>query len=78
MCFVEKGKPWQFKEFPFKGADKGDTVETFSNIFGAFFHYKDEKVSCWRNWRDGGRHRSGCTRGGIVSCLHQLSWSVQS
>lgn len=39
-----QGKPWQFKEFPFKGAEKGDMVETFSNIFGAFFHYKDEKV----------------------------------
>lgn len=42
--WVRQGKPWQFKEFPFKGADKGDMVETFSNIFGAFFHYKDEKV----------------------------------
>lgn len=41
-----QGKPWQFKEFTqFKGADKGDMVETFSNIFGAFFHYKDEQVS---------------------------------
>lgn len=43
-CDVVQGKPWQFKEFPYKGADKGDMVETFSNIFGAFFHYKDEKV----------------------------------
>lgn len=44
-----QGKPWQFKDFPFKGADKGDMVETFSNIFGAFFHYKDEKV-CVHAW----------------------------
>jgi hypothetical protein len=44
--FCCQGKPWQFKEFTqFKGADKGDMVETFSNIFGAFFHYKDEQVS---------------------------------
>ncbi len=49
-CF--QGKPWQFKEFPFKGADKGDLVETFSNIFGAYFHYKDEKV-CNHSTRKG-------------------------
>lgn len=40
-----QGKAWQFKDFPFKGAAKGDLVETFSNIFGAFFHYRDDAVS---------------------------------
>jgi hypothetical protein len=41
---VLQGKAWQFKEFPFKGAAQGDMVDTFSNIFGAFFYYKDDKV----------------------------------
>jgi hypothetical protein len=53
LCFLcEQGKPWQFKEFPYKGADKGNMVETFSNIFGAFFHYKDEKVRGLDSWCD--------------------------
>lgn len=39
-----QGKAWQFKEFPFRGAAQGDMVDTFSNIFGAFFYYKDDKV----------------------------------
>lgn len=43
-CHCLQGKPWQFKEFPFKGADKGDMVDTFSNIFGAYFHYKGDAV----------------------------------
>ena len=41
---VFQGKAWQFKDFPYKGAAKGDLVETFSNIFGAYFHYKDDAV----------------------------------
>jgi hypothetical protein len=40
-----QGKAWQFKEFPFKGADKGDVRETFTQLFGAYFYYSDEKVS---------------------------------
>lgn len=47
---TNQGKPWQFKDFPFKGAAKGDMVDTFSNVFGAFFHYKDEAVSCCLLW----------------------------
>jgi hypothetical protein len=39
-----QGKAWQFKEFPFKGADKGDVRETFTQLFGAYFYYSDEKV----------------------------------
>jgi hypothetical protein len=46
-----QGKAWQFKGFPFKGADKGEMMETFSQLFGAFFYYSDEQVgarcSCW-------------------------------
>lgn len=42
-----QGKAWQFKDFPFKGADKGDVRETLSQLFGAYFYYSDEKVSNW-------------------------------
>lgn len=40
----KQGKPWQFKAFPFKGAAKGDMVDTFNHVFGAFLHYSDEEV----------------------------------
>jgi hypothetical protein len=39
-----QGKAWQFKDFPFKGANKGDLMETFDAVFGAYFHYSDEKA----------------------------------
>lgn len=39
-----QGKAWQFKGFPFSGADKGELVDTFSSLFGAYFHYSDEAV----------------------------------
>jgi parafibromin len=48
MCrcvLLLQGKAWQFKDFPFKGADKGDVRETFSQLFGAYFYYSDEKVN---------------------------------
>jgi hypothetical protein len=41
---VLQGKPWQFKDFPYRGADKGELVDTFAHHLGVFFYYKDEKV----------------------------------
>eukprot|EP00775_Hariotina_reticulata_P004479 gene4479-4733_t len=38
------GKAWQFKGFPYKGADKGEMMETFSQLLGVYFHYSDEQV----------------------------------
>jgi hypothetical protein len=45
VIFCLQGKAWQFKDFPFKGVEKGDLVDTFSKIMGAYFYYSDEKVS---------------------------------
>lgn len=44
-CHLLQGKPWQFKDFPYKGAAKGDLMDTFTHLFGAYFHYADEPVS---------------------------------
>eukprot|EP00879_Flechtneria_rotunda_P013823 GHRR01014436.1.p1 GENE.GHRR01014436.1~~GHRR01014436.1.p1 ORF type:complete len:271 (+),score=80.02 GHRR01014436.1:955-1767(+) len=44
VAVIAQGKAWQFKGFPFKGADKGELMETFTHLFGAYFHYNDEPV----------------------------------
>lgn len=44
VAVIVQGKAWQFKDFPFKGADKGELRETFTQLFGAYFYYSDEKV----------------------------------
>ncbi|KAF8059437.1 CDC73 [Scenedesmus sp. PABB004] len=44
VAVILQGKAWQLKEFPFRGAERGELMETFSNLFGAFLHYSDEKV----------------------------------
>jgi parafibromin len=38
------GKPWQFKSWPFPGAQKGDLVEAFQKVCGVYFHYADEPI----------------------------------
>eukprot|EP00892_Ulva_mutabilis_P009876 jgi/Ulvmu1/7260/UM035_0047.1 len=39
-----QGKRWQFKEYPFKGAESGDLVELFTSICGFYFYYRGETV----------------------------------
>ncbi|KAK9838857.1 hypothetical protein WJX74_004666 [Apatococcus lobatus] len=41
--FVQ-GKKWQFKGWPFKGAEQGDLVDTFSRILGIHLFFHDEQV----------------------------------
>ena len=36
------GKEWQFKDWPFKGADEGDLVETFQKVRGFYAQYDTE------------------------------------
>ena len=36
------GKAWQFKDWPFKGADEGDLVETFAKVRGFYAQYDTE------------------------------------
>lgn len=36
------GKAWQFKDWPFKGADEGDLVDLFSKIRGFYAQYDTE------------------------------------
>lgn len=38
------GKPWQFKTWPFQGANKGDLVATFQKVAGVYMHYADEPL----------------------------------
>lgn len=38
------GKPWQFRNWPFPGADKGDLVQTFNRVCGIYLHYADEPI----------------------------------
>lgn len=38
------GKAWQFRRFPFAGAESGDLVDTFQKVFGVYVHYGDEPV----------------------------------
>ena len=40
----QQGKAWQFKDWPFAGADKGEAVELFSKVLGLYPHYADEPV----------------------------------
>ncbi|EFN59429.1 hypothetical protein CHLNCDRAFT_56751 [Chlorella variabilis] len=45
------GKAWQFKKWPFKGAQSGDLVEAFSRVLGVYVHYTDEAVDATvRSW----------------------------
>lgn len=41
---TQQGKAWQFKGWPFAGADRGDAVELFSKVLGVYLHYADEAV----------------------------------
>ena len=36
------GKAWQFKDWPFKGADEGDLVETFAKVREFYAQYDTE------------------------------------
>ena len=36
------GKTWQFKDWPFKGAEEGDLVETFQRVRGFYAQYDTE------------------------------------
>jgi parafibromin len=36
------GKEWQFKDWPFRGADDGDLVDTFQKIRGFYAMYDTE------------------------------------
>mgnify|MGYP001199273961 CR=1 FL=1 len=37
------GKEWQFKDWPFPGADEGDLVSTFANVRGFYAQYDTDK-----------------------------------
>ena len=39
------GKTWQFKDWPFKGADEGDLVETFQRVRGFYAQYDTETAA---------------------------------
>lgn len=41
---IAQGANWQFKDWPFRGADKGDLVDTFNKVCGFYVHFRDEKV----------------------------------
>ncbi|KIY94217.1 putative Parafibromin [Monoraphidium neglectum] len=43
VAVIVQGKAWQFKDFPFKGADTGNLVDTFHNVLGIYPHYADER-----------------------------------
>ncbi|KAK9798150.1 hypothetical protein WJX73_010549 [Symbiochloris irregularis] len=38
------GAAWQFTNYPYKGADKGDTVDTFTHCLGIYLGFKDEQM----------------------------------
>jgi len=45
------GKEWQFKDWPFRGADDGDLVETFQKVRGYFATYDTESpVEIIKTW----------------------------
>lgn len=44
IAVVCLGKPWQFRSWPFPGADKGDLVRTFNRVCGVYFHYADDPI----------------------------------
>lgn len=39
------GKAWQFKDWPFKGADEGDLVDLFSKVRGFYAQYDTETAA---------------------------------
>mmetsp|Transcript_23541 Transcript_23541/g.56286 ORF Transcript_23541/g.56286 Transcript_23541/m.56286 type:complete len:264 (-) Transcript_23541:98-889(-) len=46
------GVTWQFKDFPEKGASKGDLVDTFLKYLGVYIHYHNEEVpSLVKGWK---------------------------
>jgi len=45
------GKEWQFKDWPFKGADEGDLVETFNKVRGFYAKYDvDTPAEVIKKW----------------------------
>lgn len=44
VAVVVQGVKWQFKDFPFKGADGGDLVETFHKLMGVHLLFHDDQV----------------------------------
>lgn len=45
VAVVSQGVKWQFKDFPFKGADTGNMMETFTKIQGFYFAFHNEELS---------------------------------
>lgn len=45
VAVISQGVKWQFKDFPFKGADQGNMMETFTRIQGFYFAFNNEELT---------------------------------
>lgn len=45
VAVISQGVKWQFKDFPFKGADQGNMMETFTRIQGFYFAFHNEELT---------------------------------
>ena len=51
VAVVVSGAKWQFKEFPFRGADEGDLVDTFNRVRGFYAKYDvDLQLDIIKTW----------------------------